>query len=357
MAAAATKHSITVPLLTGPRDSETVRTLASGAVLLAPVIAAVSALLMVPVYFITSLHSTATILICTLPVAAALDILRATAFKLRKGSTAAMIDGTWLLTQVAISLSLTTQIQTAWSMTLAWSLGAIFAVVGGMILLKLYPAPAALRTAWGTVRPVGASLATDRLLVDARVQAAPLLLAAVAGMAATGALRAGLTLVGPINAVIAGLTPLITMWVAERLHAPAQARRVIIAWGLAIVALGAACGLFVIGIPIEWGRAAMGAAWNPARELIVPLGIYIALQGFVAAGGIVLRAAHQTIRLVRYRLSVETVSLTAPIIGVLLGSTKGAAYGFAVAAAVSAAISARVAYEYLSTAQEGAVKD
>ncbi|MGI8792719.1 MAG: hypothetical protein ACR2H3_06030 [Acidimicrobiales bacterium] len=288
----------------------------------------------------TLLHANlaALVLAALLPAMAMQDVGRYVGFATRRPEDALRLDVTWGAAQVVALLALGwTGRLTLVSIVAAWA-GA--ASLGGVQALwlndRVLPMP--------TLRWIRASweyswryLATF-FMTAGIVQFTGLMLGAVSGATAVGAVRASQVLFGPLNVLFAGAIAVVVPEAARTDARSAGTRRRLVSISASLVVAAAAVMAIGLTLPDRAGRFVLGETWPAARELIVPVGL-VALFGAVIAGAdIGLRAA----RAVRGRLAVQLrltpLQLLVPIGGAVLGDAAGYSWGLAAVTAVAAAL-------------------
>lgn len=125
------------------------------------------------------------------------------------------------------------------------------------------------------VRDRLADTVTDVLSTVLIVQAVPYVVAILSGsLAAVAALRAGQTLLGPINIVVLGLMPLLQMAVARRARDRRQVVWVVHVCNAGILALCVAYGAVLVAIPDSIGEQLFGDTWKYAALMLLPLAFH-----------------------------------------------------------------------------------
>lgn len=273
------------------------------------------------------------------PFIVPVDVVRSAAYRRRQAHRAAITDAVWLGLQ---AVTMGTLVVSGWAspayLTWAWGLSGAVACALGLLLVDGVPSPGGIRHAVPLLRRLGTSLAADQLLITARTQATPVALAAVVGYAATGSLRASMTLMGFANAVVAALGPQGTLKMTDTLSAGRSLLRIHLQWGVLVGVVGALNMLVFLGLPTAAGEALLGQNWHAAQRTLIPVGLATALQGLVAGGSMALKARQDMKGLLRLRMLVEPLALGLPLAGVFVGGAAGAAWGMAAGGAVTAVI-------------------
>jgi O-antigen/teichoic acid export membrane protein len=154
--------------------------------------------------------------------------------------------------------------------------------------------------------------------------------ASLSGLAAAGALRAGQIVLGPPNILNMGLTGAA---IPEAVRALRRSRRHL--WrltqllSLAIALPALLWGAVVLALPDDVGRALLGASWEPAQAVLVPLTLALAASGALTGPTVGLRALADARRSLRARLITGMMSFGGGLVGTVIGGAPGAATGLA----------------------------
>ena len=296
-----------------------------------------AALLMGTAAVVPGLAAHAAPVAAMLPLALPLDTARSVYFQRRHNRSAAGLDLLWLLVQLAASGALIgVGAHGSVPFTLAWGLAAgpplVLAVARARILPRYRDTLSFLRRK----RTDMGRLAAEQVLMSLRVQATPVVVAAAAGYAAAGNLRAGLTLMGGISALLLGLTPVGTVSMVRHLAEGAKGSALVARWTTAVAAIALVHGLALLAIPDSLGVKIMGSNWAGARSVMVPLVIHSLLRGPISGVPMMLRAQGRIDLALRLRVRAEPTALAFPVTGALLWGTTGAVWGFVAGGAVTA---------------------
>lgn len=324
------------PILTA-READDLASLRDGVPLIGVSAGTALAACMAPALLVPSLFQSMWPFLVIIPFIGGIDTVRSLAYRVGKNHVAALTDGIWLILQCSLFVLASIRDSTGvTSYTLAWGISGLVAAVSGWLLLGVRPSPLASLAAWRQVRAQAGPLAIDQLLISVRTQATPVVLALVAGYAATGALRAGMTLMGVLNALIVGLTPLATIYAVRRLSAGTSPSALLRNWSLAILAIGLLNAALLLSLPDAWGVALLGENWQGASSVLLPLALHGLLRGPISGAPIILKSQRRMRDLLRLRARVEPVALATPVAGAIFGGATGAAWGYVAGAIVTA---------------------
>lgn len=270
-----------------------------------------------------------------LPVLLVQDVLRHTAFVAQRPRGAAVLDLSWLsLQMIGFIILEAAGASSVVAVTLVWGAAALPGVVY-FLLRSLRRFPAGGWQFWQSTRSDGVKLLADSALATASTQALPVVVAAASGLAAAGALRGGLTLLGAINILVAGLTPVATLAARRQFDATGRLGRFVVQWSLAIAAVAVLNGAVLVLLPDDAGRALLGATWGSAAVLIAPLVLHSLVRGPFTGVPIALRASHRVASALRLRVWTVVPTVVLPYGGAILFGAPGAAWGIFLSALVA----------------------
>lgn len=295
---------------------------------------AVGALLLAVAPFMGSdLRDPLLALALTLPGLAVQDALRMSLIAEGRPRAATTIDVVWGVLQLgAAAALLLTDIPSATLFVAVWGAAAGVAAVDGLMRARTTPA---LRKALGWIwahRDFTRFTVPEYAAVMGAFQIAILIVGAIGGIAAVGALRGAQVLLGPLNIVMFGLVAFGIPEVSRRKDDP-RSHLILYAIGVS-AALSLATVVWtavLLVLPASAGREVLGDAWDGGREVLPAmavsmLGIAVALGAAILLKG--LGAARETFR---QSLLLAPLLLVFGIVGVEWDGARGAAIGFAVA--------------------------
>jgi hypothetical protein len=241
-------------------------------------------------------------------------------------------DSVWCgIEAVALALLLLTGNLTLGTIVLAWGGSGAIAGLVGSVQAGTTPRIMSTRRWLAEHRHLSWRYTSEFALATGSSQVALILVGPLAGLAALGALRGALVFFGPVVVIFTGSYLALAAEGARMRDQPARLRRMMVSTSFALVVVGSLSLLTGIFLPGSIGRSLFGETWEPARRVLVPVGVAV-LGNCAASGAVVgLRALAAARASLRARLIVAPLSLVAP----LVGATRGAA-GFAVGLAITA---------------------
>lgn len=288
-----------------------------------------------------------------LPLLVLQDLGRYLGFATRRPSSALTLDVTWLLLQLgAITGLVAIDADALWEFIAAWAGSG--AVAGLLVFWQHRRSPIRVRLTWLT----SAWSYSWRYLVSyTSTQGsgllAAILLGAIAGAKALGAVQGALLLQRPFMtvqaAVIASSVGEISRRFTERDFVRAMVRRLtILTTGVALVN-----GIILLLVPDAVGRAFLGDTWAEAEQLLWPTAAQILLLGLVTGLRTGVLGLRRVDRAVVIDIVTTVLALVLSVIGAIIGGAEAALWGTVISNAVGFVIWA-VVFSRISRADEAA---
>jgi O-antigen/teichoic acid export membrane protein len=213
-----------------------------------------------------------------------------------------------------------------WPM-LAWGGSAALAAIVGVAQARVMPRPHRAKWWLRSQRDLATRYAGEAVTSMGTTQVGSYLLAAIGGLIVIGTLRAGGLVLSPLYVVFQGLH---LIGVSEGVRELATSARrlvrftVVLSAGLGAIVL--AWGLVLWFLPGEIGRTVLKDAWEPARAVIIPLALSLALAGVSSGAVIGLRVLAAARRSLRVTIVSSIYALVLGLAGVILAGVQGAAW-------------------------------
>jgi O-antigen/teichoic acid export membrane protein len=268
------------------------------------------------------------------------DSWRFAFFARAKGGQAFLNDLVWALSLTALLafVLLTGRDSLAWLIG-AWGAAAGVAAIAGGIQARLVPAPQRARRWYRRNKDLSLPFFGAAIVNHGAINLGSYLIAAIAGLATLGALRAAWILLGPATMMIIGLGLVAVPEGARSLtRSREQLRRTSVGVSLAAGACALVWGLLVYSLPASIGRMILGADWAEAHSLMIPLTLAAVAGGATlgAASGLkTLKAAGQVLRT---RMVEAAIVLCIAVIGASFGGAPAIAMAAAIGQTLIAAL-------------------
>ena len=266
------------------------------------------------------------------------DCWRLAFFPANKGKAAFTNDLIWGVVLFAALLVVVTRAENvlAWG-TFVWGLSAGVAAAAGAFHSRALPRIAGVSRWWRAQRDLASRFVLQSVVYASAGQFVYWGIAAVAGLAAVGALRAGLILLGPLNMVFTGLA-LVAVPEGARmlLEGTTRLRRLCrdLSVFLGLIALG--WGMVAFFLPSSIGTAVLGANWEAGHDVIVPLTVMMTSIGIATGPMTGLRALGAANSILQVGIVVAVLNLAGALVGTYLDGAFGAACGMGFANAAGA---------------------
>jgi O-antigen/teichoic acid export membrane protein len=273
-----------------------------------------------------------------LPVLLLQDALRYGAFSQHDQRSACLLDGIWLLLQIAVGAALLSADVPQLEIWIAlWIACAAVSCGYGLLAMRERPAWREPVTWMRQHGGLSGRFLGDFLITSGYQQLLIFLVPLVGGLTVLAAYKAATVVCGPLNTVLTALGVTSLPRMAKEYETGHKSAVMKLALELSVLgaALGAVFAVTSLLLPDVIGRALVGANWEAAQH-VVPL---VALQfGIVAAsrGALyMLRICGTSRQVVAIRVSNAPVIMAAALIGVSLGGAEGLALCLVIAALIS----------------------
>jgi len=264
------------------------------------------------------------------------DALRYVFIKMSKASWTLAIDGLWFVIQIcAFVWLISINAATMTSLTLAWGVSATVVGLAVCCAARLRFSFREPITFFSRSKGVTTKLLVDSIINTGTVALVPIAVGAVVSIEAAGFYRAGLTLLGPVGLLIAGLSPFLTVDAVGKLTSFRIAVRMATKWILGITVISIPYCLAVTLIPDSVGEKAMGEVWLGISGYLLAFAVHGSLRGPNVVVPILLRSAHKLDSLIRLRVRMTVPHLVLPVAFGAVWGFEGVVWG-SVAGVVSA---------------------
>lgn len=268
----------------------------------------------------------------------------------REPGRAASNDGLWGVLQLAgILIVITGTAQSVSMLIAAWGGAAAIAAMYGMWQTRTVPNIHQVPDWLRDNKAFFASYVGEFMAVRASGQMTFYAVGSLAGLGALGAMRAGVTMFGPLNVLFAGIRIAFIPEVVKNFERTNTTRRwVVIA---SAVASMVACGWGGVAllIPMDVGRQLFGETWKLSAPLLLPLGLWTFGTALALGPLIGLRAIVALRRGLKAHGSLGLLMLVTGPTGAWLGGAYGASLGLAIGTNLGAV---SCWYQYLRACNE-----
>jgi O-antigen/teichoic acid export membrane protein len=272
------------------------------------------------------------------PVLLLQDAWRFAFFATGRGRSAAANDAIW-----AVTMGLGLLVLTWWGrastsgFALVWGASGTVAGLVGMAQVRMVIRPSGARAWLAAHRDLASRFSAQFVVQTGSGQAALYLIAALAGLAAVGGIRAAQVLLGPLNVLFMG-TGLFAVPEASRQArsgSVAAVRRTGLYVSIGLVAAVTAWAVAAALLPARLGEAILRENWAVAQSFLAPVALAMAASAVSAGAATVLRGLADAGRSLRAAAFQGLLMVAAAAVGATLGGGLGAAWGLAAALTVA----------------------
>ncbi|NAZ74444.1 oligosaccharide flippase family protein [Kineococcus sp. T13] len=262
------------------------------------------------------------------------DGWRQVLFARLRPAAACLLDGTWgALQLLAVVLLFTSGVSSVPAYVLAWGGAAIAASFVGLALVRVRPRPT-LAVGWLREQSsVTRYLVPEYVLLQSGAQIAVLVVAAVAGTAAAGALRGANMLTVPATILSTGLMTFAVPELARRRDRTSPRQWMLAAWVVSglVAVTGAVWGSLFLLLPDAVGQSILGDSWAGTREVLVPIIVGQAGAALSVGPAAVLYATEGAKVTIRLHAVYAVLLIGLSTVGAVLWGAVGTAWGMAAA--------------------------
>lgn len=269
----------------------------------------------------------------TMPGLLLQDLWRFSFFAASRGVHAFVNDLAWtvvLLPTLAFQ-TFTGQRSVGWFVA-AWGGAATVAALVGIVQARLVPQPNETWDWFRRHRDLGPRYLGEFAANQAGREFTVFFTAAVAGLTATGSLRAGTILIGPLHVLFMS-APMYAVPEGVRLlkQSPDKLRQAVTVLAMVLGSAAVVWGMAVQFIPSAVGKELLGASWQLGQHVAIPLAVGAAATGVTMGATMGLRSLAAAKESLSARLAVMVFMVVGAGTGATLGGGFGAATGLAVA--------------------------
>lgn len=273
------------------------------------------------------------------PVLMLVDAARYGEFARSRPSRAFVIDAVWIVAQGAMLLVLwSVGLWSAPTVVLSWVVGSAFALVVVVVWHRALPGPLTGLRWLRDNRDLSGRFAAEYLAISGVQQSVVFFSVIFAGLTASGAIRGGQVVLGPLSIFTMGFAvvalPALSRLARSGRFDRLRNRSVMVSAVLSGATL--AYGAVVLVIPDSLGEAALGASWQIGAALL-PVLILQLLTSNVSYGA---TSGLRALQLARRSLILRWSTAPFIVAAVAVGAWQGGAFGAVLAAVIGGAVQA-----------------
>ena len=229
---------------------------------------------------------------------------------------------------------------TVFEFVLAWGAAGGVAAAFGFLQVRVMPSLSGAGMWLRQQRDLGSRYMIENLCNSTAGQLRMYGLGAIAGLAAVGAVRGAVLMLGPFLAVLMGLALVAVPEAARMLRRSSRQLLLfclVLGAGQAVAAL--CWGLVLLFLlPDGAGRVILGEVWDPASALILPVTLELMAASLATGAAAGLRALGAASRSLRAQLTSSAGYLIGGLVGAVMAGALGSAWGVAVAVLLTSSL-------------------
>jgi O-antigen/teichoic acid export membrane protein len=222
---------------------------------------------------------------------------------------------------------------------LAWGTSGGVAAAVGLVQAGVGPAPTKILAWYREHRALIPRYLAECAITNGAGALSSYLLAAIAGLAAAGALRGAAVVMGPVMVLMMGVG-LVAVPEGARIlrHSARRLGPAFFAYATVLAAGTFTWGLLASSLPNQIGALLLGDNWLPARPLILPVAIAAAGTVLSSGAGMGLRVLAAAQWSLRARMVASPIMIVAIVAGAATAAAEGVAWASAGAQMIVACV-------------------
>jgi O-antigen/teichoic acid export membrane protein len=261
------------------------------------------------------------------------DAWRFVLFTARRGQQAMLNDLVWTIVLVPlIWIVVRSGQESVLLLIVCWGAGAAAAAVVGAIQAGGVPRVRGSLRWWREHIDITPRFLSSELVQLGGAQLVLFAVGALVGLAGIGSIRGAQLLLGPFNVLSVGVHLTMVPEAARLIGDARRLRRLTIAASALLGGAAVLWGTIVVLLPDSIGRQVLGATWDGAHTVLLPVTISMVVPLLSTGPRIALRALEEAGRTLQSSFFQTTFTVVGGIGGALMAGVVGAAWGLAIAA-------------------------
>ena len=281
------------------------------------------------------------LVICAaMPLLVLQDTLRFCFVAMGRPRSAFFNDLAWAVVQFSLLAVLIIMHSDRFTMVLgAWALGGVAASVLGLAQMKCSPSPRDALRWLREHRDLAVPCVLEFFAGQGAYQFSVFIVAALAGLTASAAVRGVQTVFGPLVVISAGVTMAAVPELSRIAHrSRTEFLRGASLAGLSVGTAAVATGVFLLVLPARVGTALLGASWPIARPLIPFLLVQKAAEGLSVGAFSGLRALRKAKQTATLRTATGLATIGAAVVGAGVDGARGFMISMSIVAPIATAL-------------------
>lgn len=265
------------------------------------------------------------------------DCWRYAFFAAGRGVQAFGNDLFWTVLLVIVLVVSAPAFESAAAPVLAFGLTATVAAAFGAWQAKALPALSRSLTWLREHRDLGPRFLVENVTLGASSSARSYAVAGTSGLGAAGGVRGAEMLVGPVAALLMGISQVAVPEVARWLRRGRSAfRSICVRLSLGLAAVSALWGVTLLVVfPLGLGELLLGSVWPSASVLVPAMALSVTFGCLTIGASAGLRALGRADRTMPTQFLASALFIGLGVIGAVLGGASGTVWGTALAAALA----------------------
>ena len=264
------------------------------------------------------------------------DALRYVLFTARRGHLAILNDLVWTVVLVPlIAIVVLSGNASVFSLVVCWGAGAAAAALVGILRAGVIPRVPEAISWWREHWDITPGFLMSELIQMGGTQLVQFAIGGLVGLSAVGSLRGAEILLGPTSMLTMGVALTMVPAASGLTGALPQLRRLAVKLSVLLGLAGAIWGAMLLFLPKTIGQQILGASWEGARSVLVPIILFATLTLLSTGPKIALRALEDASRTLQVSTLASVITVASAVAGSFAAGVIGGAWGLAFGGLVS----------------------
>jgi O-antigen/teichoic acid export membrane protein len=264
------------------------------------------------------------------------DALRFVLFTERRGHLAILNDLVWTVVLVPlIAIVVVSGTASVFSLVVCWGAGAAAAAIVGTIRTGVVPQVQEAISWWSEHWDITPGFLMSELMQMGGAQLVQFAVGGLVGLSAVGSLRGAELLLGPTSMLTMGVIFTMVPEASRLTKALPRLRRLAVTLSVVLGLAGAIWGAMLLFLPKTVGHQMLGASWEGARSVLLPMILYSTLSLLSTGPKIALRALEDASRTLQVSTLGSVITVFSGAVGSFAAGVIGGAWGLTFGSLVS----------------------
>jgi D-aspartate ligase len=264
------------------------------------------------------------------------DALRHVLFTARRGRLAILNDLVWTVVLVPlIAIVVVSGNVSVFALVVCWGAGAAAAAIVGTLRTGLVPRMREAISWWREHWDITPGFLMSELIQMGGTQLVQFAIGGLVGLSAAGSLRGAEILLGPTSMLTMSVGLTMVPAASRLTGALPRLRRLAVRLSVVLGLAGAIWGAMLFFLPTAIGQQILGASWDGARSVLVPIILFSTLTLLSTGPKIALRALEDASRTLQVSTFGAAITVSSAVVGAFAAGVIGGAWGLAFGGLVS----------------------